>query len=217
MNDAAVEEPDHLDETALSRTRIRAPFGGARCRSGGVKTTSGCLCREIAAMRAERGCRKSPDGLGLYSARWPRSALMSACAGAPAGRAVKEHRLRLLGLRLNRHEVHGRSLRRFRDRLRVGRVVLASLDERLHVDRGNQPHLVAERRDLPAPVMGAGASLHRRRTPRLRGEKPQQPPAAQLPAEGHRPVRSRPVQLKAALCQINPDDANLFHVDVSSL
>ena len=40
---------------------------------------------------------------------------------------------------------------RFGDRLRVRGVVLLSLDERLHVDRCNQPHLATERHDLPAP------------------------------------------------------------------
>ena len=34
---------------------------------------------------------------------------------------------------------------------------------------------------------------------------------AQLLAVRYRPVRLRPVYLKAALCQINPDDANLLH------
>ena len=126
---------------------------------------------------------------------------------------AKEHPLRLLRLGLVRHEVHGRSLRRFRDRLRVSRVVLVALDEGLHIDRGDQPHLVAERQDLPAPVVGAGARLHRHRTLRLRGEKAQQLPAAQLPSVRHRPVRPRPVHLKAPLCQIDPDDASLSHVD----
>ena len=41
------------------------PFQGARCRSGGVKTTWGCLCTEMPPCCAERGFRKSPDGLGL--------------------------------------------------------------------------------------------------------------------------------------------------------
>ena len=124
---------------------------------------------------------------------------------------AKEHPLSLLRFRLDRHEVHGRTLRGFRDRLRVRRVVLVPLDEGLHVDRRNQPHLVTERLDLPAPVVGAGARLHRHRARRLRGEKTQQLPAAQLLAVRYRPVRLRPVYLKAALCQIDPDDANLLH------
>ena len=37
---------------------------------------------------------------------------------------------------------------------------------------------------------------------------------SEMSAEGHRPVRSRPVHLKAALCQINPDDAKLFHTEL---
>ena len=66
-----------------------------------------------------------------------------------------------------------RSLHRFRDRLRVSCVVLAALDEKLHLDRGDQSHLVAERHDLTAPVVGAGARLHRHRTLRMHGEKAQ--------------------------------------------
>ena len=40
-------------------------MGGCRCRSGGVRLTSGPLCNGMPPWRAERGIRKSLDGLEL--------------------------------------------------------------------------------------------------------------------------------------------------------
>jgi hypothetical protein len=62
--------------------------------------------------------------------------------------------------RLDRKEVHGRSLHGFRDRLSIAVVVLVPLEERLHVLRRDQTHVVAERCQLAADVMGARAGLH---------------------------------------------------------
>jgi hypothetical protein len=78
------------------------------------------------------------------------------------------------GLFLNgfhRHESHGGSGRRFRDRLRIGRVIFISLYEGLHVDRRDQPHLVPETTYLPSPVMRACAGLHGDQTARYRSEE----------------------------------------------
>jgi hypothetical protein len=54
---------------------------------------------------------------------------------------------------------HGWPRRRFGDRLGVGRVVLVSLHEGLHVDRCNQPHLMAQRADLAPRCELAQASI----------------------------------------------------------
>ena len=82
---------------------------------------------------------------------------------------------------------------------------------RLHVDRRDQPHIVAELQNLPAPVVGARTGLHRHHASLLRAENVQQPLPAQLPAERDRAVRPSTMKLKAALRQINRDDGNLFH------
>ena len=67
------------------------------------------------------------------SARWPRRRIdrMRALAHQKIARA-EQHTLGLLLFRLYSHEAHGRALYRLADRLRVRRVVLLPLYERLH-------------------------------------------------------------------------------------
>ena len=73
---------------------------------------------------------------------------------------AEHHGGRLLRLALHGHEAHGRPLGGLADRLGIRHVVLLALDERLHVGRRDQPHLVAELADRAAPVMRARAGLH---------------------------------------------------------
>ena len=112
---------------------------------------------------------------------------------------------------LHGHDAHGRSLRCLAYRLRVRRVVLMPFDEGLHIDRRDQFHLVAELLGLPTPIVSARARFHRHRTARLRREEVEQLAPAQLLPERNRPVCVRPMQLKAVLRQIDPDDGNLLH------
>jgi hypothetical protein len=60
---------------------------------------------------------------------------------------------RLLLGRLGRNEAHRWPLNRLANRFRVRRVVLVALHIGLDVLRRHQPHLVAERLQLPRPVM----------------------------------------------------------------
>ena len=124
---------------------------------------------------------------------------------------MEDHSPSLLRLRLHRHEAHGGTRGRLADCLRIGRVVLVALDERFHVDRRDQFHLVAELPDLPAPMMRARAGLHRHHAGRLRRQKWHDLGPRQLPAERNGSVRMRSMRLKTVLREINPDDANLFH------
>src|SRR5262249_11912899 len=62
--------------------------------------------------------------------------------------------------RLDRHELHGRSLHRFRDCLGVAVVVLVSLEERLHVLRRDQTHIVTKSCNLSCDKMRAGTGFH---------------------------------------------------------
>ena len=64
---------------------------------------------------------------------------------------------------------------------------------------------------LPTPMVSARASLHGHHTARLRGEEVEQLAPAQLPAERNQPVCLRPMQPKAALREVDPDDGNLPH------
>src|SRR5262245_715136 len=62
--------------------------------------------------------------------------------------------------RLDRHEMHGRSLHRFRDCLDVAVVVFVSLEQWLDVLRWDQTHIVTERRKLSCDKMRAGKGFH---------------------------------------------------------
>src|SRR6266545_2817267 len=83
--------------------------------------------------------------------------------------AMQSQQIHLLW-RLDRHEVHGRPLHRFRNRLGIAVVVLVTLEERLHVLRRDQTRVVAERCKLPADVMRARAGLHADQAARNIGE-----------------------------------------------
>ena len=73
----------------------------------------------------------------------------------------EDHRGGLLGFALHANEAHGRTLRGLANRLGIGRVVLLALNEGLHVGRRDQLDRVAELADLAAPMIRAGAGLHR--------------------------------------------------------
>jgi hypothetical protein len=76
----------------------------------------------------------------------------SLLANQKMARAMK-HQAALLLDRLDRNEPHVRSRDRLADRLRVGRIILLSLDIRLYVGRRYQTHGVPKRLKLPRPIM----------------------------------------------------------------
>src|SRR5215472_12729203 len=53
----------------------------------------------------------------------------------------------------DRNEAHARPLGRFTDGLRIGRIVLLPLDERLDVGRRDQAHIMTQLSDLTRPVV----------------------------------------------------------------
>jgi hypothetical protein len=57
------------------------------------------------------------------------------------------------------HERHGGPLHRLSDGLGIPVVVLVALEERLHVLGRDEAHVMAERLQLPADVVGPGAGL----------------------------------------------------------
>ena len=77
----------------------------------------------------------------------------------------------LLGLALDGDEPHGRALGRLADCFGIRSIVLLPLDERLHVSRRDQPHLMPQLGDLACPVVSARARLHGDKTAGLRGEE----------------------------------------------
>ena len=123
-----------------------------------------------------------------------------------------QHQHGLLIGGLDGHEPHGRSRHRLADGSRVGSIVLAALDVRLHVARRHQTHIVPERLELARPMVRCGAGFHADQAGRHLLEKADQLPAAELPRD-HRLSRSvDAMHLEHVLGDIQTDRANL-HVD----
>lgn len=112
---------------------------------------------------------------------------------------------------LHGHSAHGRAQGSLGHGLRVSRVVLLPLHERLHVDWGDEPDVMAKTGEFAAPVVGSSAGLHRHDAGRQRRHELRKLQPRQLLAEQYATVGRGPVHLKNLLCQIDPDDANLFH------
>ncbi len=62
--------------------------------------------------------------------------------------------------RLDRHERHGGPLHRLRDGFSIAIVVLVALEERFDVLSRDEAHVMAERPELAADVVGSGTGLH---------------------------------------------------------
>src|SRR4051812_32731510 len=90
-------------------------------------------------------------------------------------------------------------------------IVLLPLDERLHVSRRNQPHLVPQLGDLACPVVSARARLHGDKTAGLRGEEGEHLIAPQPLAEQDSAGGTCPMCLEHVLGQIQSDRANFCH------
>src|SRR5262249_49874659 len=86
-------------------------------------------------------------------------------ASADAMESQQVHLLR----RLDAHEAHRRPLHGFGDRFGVAIVVLVALEERLHVLRRDQSHVMTEGFELPWPgppaatAIGGHSNRHRAR------------------------------------------------------
>ena len=113
----------------------------------------------------------------------------------------KQHRAGLLIFRLHGDETHGRTQRRLNDCLGISHVVFLAPDERLHIDRRNEAHVMSELLKLPAPAVRRRTGFHGNKTSWLRRNESEQPSAGKLLSEHNRPVVTRPVQLEDPLCQ----------------
>jgi len=101
----------------------------------------------------------------------------------------KQHGARLLFLRFDSNEAHGRSARRFRNRLRVRRVVLLAFDKRLDVRRRDQANFMPGVADSPTPVMCAPAGLHGDDAAWLLGKKAEDFLTRKLLSKGYPSIR----------------------------
>ena len=110
---------------------------------------------------------------------------------------------------LDRHEPHGRPGDRFADRLGVGGVVLLTPNIGLHVAGRHQPNLVAQRRDLPRPVVCRSTGFHTNQAGRKGPEELQHLGAPQLPPDRNLARVIDAVDLEDALGEIKTDSGNL--------
>ena len=125
---------------------------------------------------------------------------------------AEQHGARLLIGRFDSDRPHRRPLRRLNDRFRVGRVVLLTLDERLHIDRRNEPHLMPLGDEEPAPIVGCRASFHRHNASRQLRHHLNEIRARQLATEDNTAVARRRMQLESMFCEIDADDVNFCQV-----
>ena len=87
----------------------------------------------------------------------------------------EQHRPRLALFAPQRNQTHGRTRPRLGNHLGAGHVVLLALYVRLHILRWDQPHFMAQLRQLPAPAMRRRAGLHRHDAGRLFRQKVPEP------------------------------------------
>jgi hypothetical protein len=100
---------------------------------------------------------------------------------------------------------------RLGDRIGIGRVVLLALNEGFHVRWREQPDIVAEGANLASTIVRDDAGFHRDQAARLGRQEREKPRPRQLALNGNRTIRTRTVNLKHGLRQVEPDDADLFH------
>src|SRR5262249_50367334 len=115
-------------------------------------------------------------------ARWARIALITAVCWRMNRWRVRCSIRPLLGA-FGRNEPYVRPGHCLADCLGVSRIVLLSLDVRLHVGRRHQPHGVAERLELTRPVMRGSAGLDPNEAWLQSLEKRQHVAPLQLPAD----------------------------------
>src|SRR6516165_7637639 len=110
--------------------------------------------------------------------------------------------------RLDRHKLHGRSLHRFRDCLGVAVVVLVSLEERLHVLRRDQTHIVTKSCNLSCDKMRAGTGFHPDQAARDVAEPPSKLMTGYLLLQNNRTALVEPNQMERVLTNVDADRAD---------
>src|SRR5271163_1149231 len=127
-----------------------------------------------------------------------------------------QHQARLLLFRFCWHEPHRRSRYRLTDRSSIIRVILAALEVSLHIVRWHQPHRMAERLKLAAPMMCGRTRLNTNKAWRQGSEKLQHLSAAYPPADHHCAINIHAVDLKDRLRNIETNCANFAHGRIPS-
>jgi hypothetical protein len=110
---------------------------------------------------------------------------------------------------LDRHETHLRPLHRLADRLGVGLVVLVGLDERAHVLRRHQAHLVAELGEPAREVVRTARRFQADPRRRQVGQPGDQPRPRQPPLGHHLAAPVHGDDVTRRLAKIDPDGFDL--------
>ena len=110
--------------------------------------------------------------------------------------------------RLDRHEMHGRSLHRFRDCLDVAVVVFVSLEEWLDVLRWDQTNIVTKGHQLSCDKMRAGTGFHPDQAARDIAEPASKLMTADLLLQNNRTARVEPDQMERVLADVDPNRAD---------
>src|SRR5271170_1775433 len=127
-----------------------------------------------------------------------------------------QHQARLLLFRFCWHEPHRRSRYRLTDRSSIIRVILAALEVSLHIVRWHQPHRMAERLKLAAPMMCGRTRLNTNKAWRHGSETLRHLSAAYPPADHHCAINIHAVDLKDRLRNIETNCANFAHGRIPS-
>src|SRR5215470_4698796 len=125
--------------------------------------------------------------------------------------AAMQHQARLLLFRLRRNKSHRGPRDRLADCGSVVGIVFAALNVGLYVARRQQPHGMAERPKLAAPIMCGRTCLNADEAGGQRREELQQLRSANAFADHHRAIDIYAVNLKNRLRDIETDRANLAH------
>ena len=160
------------------------------------------LCRAIAALRRDNA---ELGHVPTHRVRQHRSLTNQKLS------AAMQHQARLLLFRLRRHKSHRRPRDRLADCGSVVGVVFAALQIGFHVARRQQPHGVAERLKLAAPMMCGRTGLNADEARRQCREELQQFRSSDALAHHHRASGVHAVDLKNRLRDIETDRANLAH------
>jgi hypothetical protein len=110
--------------------------------------------------------------------------------------------------RLDRYEVHGRSLYGFRDRVGIAVVVLVTFQERLHVLRWDQTNIMSKRCELPTDIMSPRTGFHIEQAAWNVGEPALELSARALQLQNDCPALIEADKMEAILAKIDADRAD---------
>src|SRR6201982_2620463 len=131
--------------------------------------------------------------------------------------AAMQHQARLLLLAFGRYKTHRRSCHCLADRRSIIGVILTALEISLHITGRHQPHRMAERPKLTAPMMGTWAGFNANKARRQSRKQLQHLCAAHSLADHNRAIGIHAVNLKYRLRNIETNCANLAHGRLPSM